>query len=189
MNSEEKSNFINKLRIGITEGEDKLEFFIEKWKEFNDIDKESLSMPLLEMCIKEMRSDNYKSKAYFEFQNIVLHIKENQEYKSDIKMFNLSNAVKANEIVKIFLELKKRKYIDNTNEDNGEDEYIIGNMDYEDFYELKEKQDKIKKENIIEDSDYYFQLLNLYMKYYNENYTVDAVALKIDNVLLKKIIE
>ena len=27
------------------------------------------------------------------------------------------------------------------------------------------------------------------MKYYNENYTVDAVALKIDNVLLKKIIE
>jgi hypothetical protein len=60
--------------------------------------------------------------------------------------------------------------IDNTNEDNGEDEYIIGNMDYEDFYELKEKQNKIQEENIIEDSDYYFQLLNLYIKYYNEKF-------------------
>jgi hypothetical protein len=30
---------------------------------------------------------------------------------------------------------------------------------------------------ILEDKD---------MKYYNDNYTVDAVALKIDNVLLKK---
>jgi hypothetical protein len=27
------------------------------------------------------------------------------------------------------------------------------------------------------------------MTYYNENYTVDAVALKINNVLLKKVIE
>ena len=27
------------------------------------------------------------------------------------------------------------------------------------------------------------------MKYYNENYTVDADALKIDNILIKKIIE
>jgi hypothetical protein len=60
--------------------------------------------------------------------------------------------------------------IDNTNEDNGEDEYIIGNMDYEDFYELKEKQNKIQEENIIDDSDYYFQLLNLYIKYYNEKF-------------------
>lgn len=60
--------------------------------------------------------------------------------------------------------------IDNTNEDKGEDEYIIGNMDYEDFYELKEKQNKIQEENIIEDSDYYFQLLNLYIKYYNEKF-------------------
>jgi hypothetical protein len=75
------------------------------------------------------------------------------------------------------IELNKEKeevninnIIDNTNEDNGEDEYFIGDMDYEDFYELKEKQDKIKKENIIEDSDYYFQLLNLYMKYYNEKF-------------------
>jgi hypothetical protein len=60
--------------------------------------------------------------------------------------------------------------IDKTNEDNGEDEYIIGNMDYEDFYEFKEKQNKIKEESIIEDDDYYFQLLNLYMKYYNEKF-------------------
>ena len=60
--------------------------------------------------------------------------------------------------------------IDNTNEDNGEDEYIIGNMDYEDFYEFKEKQNKMKEESIIEDNDYYFQLLNLYMKYYNEKF-------------------
>ena len=75
------------------------------------------------------------------------------------------------------IELNKEKeevninnIIDNSNEDNGEDEYFIGDMDYEDFYELKEKQDKIKKENIIEDSDYYFQLLNLYMKFYNEKF-------------------
>jgi len=60
--------------------------------------------------------------------------------------------------------------IDKTNEDNGEDEYIIGNMDYEDFYEFKEKQNKMKEESIIEDNDYYFQLLNLYMKYYNEKF-------------------
>lgn len=62
------------------------------------------------------------------------------------------------------------KIMDNTNEDNGEDEYIVGNMDYEDFYELKEKQNKIQEESIIEDSDYYFQLLNLYIKYYNEKF-------------------
>ena len=75
------------------------------------------------------------------------------------------------------IELNKEKeevninnIIDNSNEDNGEDEYFIGDMDYEDFYELKEKQNKIQKENIIEDSDYYFQLLNLYMKYYNEKF-------------------
>ncbi len=75
------------------------------------------------------------------------------------------------------LELNKEKeevninnIIDNSNEDNGEDEYFIGDMDYEDFYELNEKQNKIQKENIIEDSDYYFQLLNLYMKYYNEKF-------------------
>jgi hypothetical protein len=75
------------------------------------------------------------------------------------------------------IELNKEKeevninnLIDNTNEDNGEDEYFIGDMDYEDFYELKEKQNKIQKENLIEDSDYYFQLLNLYMKYYNEKF-------------------
>lgn len=33
MNEEEQSNFINKLRIDINEGENKLEFFIEKWKQ------------------------------------------------------------------------------------------------------------------------------------------------------------
>ena len=145
MNSEEKSNFINKLRIGITEGEDKLEFFIEKWKEFNDIDKESLSMPLLEMCIKEMRSDNYKSKAYFEFQNIVLHIKENQEYKSDIKMFNLSNAVKANEIVKIFMRLKNNGYIDNTNEDTATLICKIFDIKYETAYSYLKNPEKLDK--------------------------------------------
>ena len=33
---------------------------------------------------------------------------------------------------------------------------------------------------VLEDKD---------MTYYNKNYTVDAIALKIDNVLLKKVIE
>ncbi len=60
--------------------------------------------------------------------------------------------------------------IDNTNEDNGEDEYIIGDMDYEDFYELKEKQNIMKEESTIEDNDYYFKLLNLYVKYFNEKF-------------------
>lgn len=145
MNTEEKSNFINKLRIDINEGEDKLEFFIKKWKEFNDIDKESLSMPLLEMCIKEMRSDDYKSKAYFEFQNIVLYLRENQEYKSDIKKFNLSNAVKANEIVKIFLELKRRKYIDNTNEDTATLICTIFDIKYETAYSYLKNPEKLDK--------------------------------------------
>ena len=44
-------------------------------------------------------------------------IRNKQKNKSDIKKFNLSNGAKAIEIVKIFLELKQRNYIDNNNED------------------------------------------------------------------------
>lgn len=61
MDSKEKSNFITKLRLAIINGENGLEYFIEKWKQINEIDKISLSDPLLLMCHREMQQDTYMS--------------------------------------------------------------------------------------------------------------------------------
>ena len=62
--------------------------------------------------------------------------------------------------------IKSHDIIDNTNEDECLDEII----DYQDLYELGEKNKKNKEEDYIEDTDYYVKLLNIYIKYYNEKF-------------------
>jgi hypothetical protein len=74
MDSKEKSNFINKLRLAIANGENGIEYFMEKWKNINETDRLSLTDPLLLMCHREMQQDTYISSIYFEFQNIVQYI-------------------------------------------------------------------------------------------------------------------
>jgi hypothetical protein len=69
------------------------------------------------MCLNEMQQDKFVDPAYFEFQNIANYLNESQEYETDVKKFNLSNAAKNNEIVKIFMRLKQLGYITNTNEE------------------------------------------------------------------------
>lgn len=134
MDSIEKSNFITKLRLAIINGENGLEYFIEKWKQINEIDKISLSDPLLLMCHREMQQDTYISSTYFEFQNIVQYIIDTQEYKTDVKKFILSNSAKAIDIVNIFFKLKRNNYIENTNEETAQLISIIFDIRYTTAY-------------------------------------------------------
>ena len=57
------------------------------------------------------------STQYFEYQNILKYLIDSGEYKPDIRKFTMTNAVKAKEIVKIFMRLNKSNYIRNTNEE------------------------------------------------------------------------
>ncbi len=134
MDSKEKSNFINKLRLAITNGENGIEYFMEKWKELNEMDKLSLSDPILLMCHREMQQDTYISSIYFEFQNIVQYIIDTQEYKTDVKKFNLSNTAKAIDIVYIFHKLKRNNYITNTNEETAQLISIVFDIKYKTAY-------------------------------------------------------
>lgn len=134
MDSKEKSNFINKLRLAIANGENGIEYFMEKWKNINETDRLSLTDPLLLMCHREMQQDTYISSIYFEFQNIVQYIIDTQEFKTDVKKFNLSNTAKAIDIVNIFHKLKRNNYITNTNEETAQLISIVFDIKYTTAY-------------------------------------------------------
>ena len=117
MDSQEKSNFVNHLRHYIKNEKEGYKYFLQEWNQLNEEDINSLKGPLYVMCIYEMQQDKFVEPAYFEFQDIANYLIESKEYKPDVKKFNISNAAKDNEIVKIFMRLKNLNYITNTNEE------------------------------------------------------------------------
>jgi len=115
MDSKEKSLLIQDLRYSIEKEGKGFDYFIEKWKDLNQEDIDSLIQPLLEMCFREMQKDSIPSASYFEFQKICDYF--NDRFKPEVKKFTISNSASGNEIVKVFYHLKQMGYITNTNEE------------------------------------------------------------------------
>jgi hypothetical protein len=115
MDSKEKSLLIQNLRYNIEKEGKGFDYFIEKWKDLNQEDIDSLIQPLLEMCFREMQKDSMPSASYFEFQKICDYF--NDRFKPEVKKFAIANSTSANEIVKLFMRLKQNGYITNTNEE------------------------------------------------------------------------
>jgi len=115
MDSIEKANFINHLRFHIKDSNKGFKYFLEKWNELAKEDATSLKEPLIIMCSQELVNNHSISSSYFEFREVIKYFED--EFKPDVKKFNVSNAAKDNEIVKLFLRLKKLGYIVNSNEE------------------------------------------------------------------------
>lgn len=115
MDSKEKADFINHLRYHIKNDKEGYKYFVKKWNQLDEDNINSLKNPLIDMCIQEMQKEEYVTAAYFEFQNVVTYFQG--EFKTEVRKFNISNAAKKNEIVKIFIRLKDLRYISNSNEE------------------------------------------------------------------------
>ena len=115
MDSKEKADFINHLRYHIKNDKEGYKYFIQKWEQLDENNIKSLKGPLIDMCIQEMQKEEYVTAAYFEFQNVVTYFQD--VFKTEVRKFNISNAAKKNEIVKIFIRLKDLRYISNSNEE------------------------------------------------------------------------
>jgi len=150
MDSQEKSDLINHLLNYIRNEKEGYKYFIQKWNQLNEEDINSLKEPLYLMCIKEMQQDKFISSIYFEFQNICHYLLETQEYKPDVKKFNISNTAKDNEIVKIFMRLKQLGIILNTNEEIASLISIVFDIGYKTAYSyLKKPNDQKSVKNLL----------------------------------------
>lgn len=115
MDSNEKSLLIQHFRYSIEKEGKGFDYFMEKWKDLNQEDIDSLIKPLLVMCLIEMQKDSIPSASYFEFQRIYNYF--NDQFKPEVKKFGMANSASGNEIVKVFYRLKQMGYITNTNEE------------------------------------------------------------------------
>jgi len=116
MNSTEKSKLVQHLIYHIKDISKGFDYFLEKWKQLEKEDIESIKNPLIFLCQNEM-SNNIFSESYFEYEKVLNYLIENDEYKPDIKKFNLTNATSDKAIVKIFMKLDDLGIINNTNEE------------------------------------------------------------------------
>jgi len=116
MNSEEKSKFVQHIIYHIKDTSKGFDYFIEKWKELDKEDIESIKNALMSLCQIEIVNNNF-SESYFEYEKVFNYLIENEEYKPDIKKFNLTNGTSDKAIVKLFMRLKNSGNINNTNEE------------------------------------------------------------------------
>jgi len=116
MNSTEKSKLVQNLVYHIKDISKGFNYFLEKWKQLEKEDIESIKNPLIFLCQNEM-SNYIFSESYFEYEKVLNYLIEKDEYKPDIKKFNLTNATSDKAIVKIFMKLDDLGIINNTNEE------------------------------------------------------------------------
>ena len=116
MNSTEKSKLLQHLIYHIKDISKGFNYFLEKWEKLDKEDVESLKYPLITLCQTEILNNNF-SESYFEYEKVLNYLIEKDEYKPDIKKFNLTNATSDKAIVKIFMKLDDLGIINNTNEE------------------------------------------------------------------------
>jgi hypothetical protein len=117
MDSKEKSNFINHLRFHVKDSNKGFKYFLEKWNELTNDDADTLKEALKAMCIQELSKEDSISSSFFEFEQVLNYVNELNTYFPETKKFLLSNGAKDKSIVKVFMELKNRGFINNTNEE------------------------------------------------------------------------
>ncbi len=150
MDSTEKANFINNLRFHIKNSNKGFEYFLEKWNELSKENRDSLKLALKIMCMQEMNNVDTITSSFFEFEKVSKYIDESETYFPDTEKFLTQNGANDKAIVKLFMELRSRGFIDNTNEEIAKLISNVFNIKYSTAYKyLKNPSEMGKTKNLL----------------------------------------